>query len=533
MIAEKTKTLGVVSFITLAALQVNSQTSKLPNILICMADDVSYPYMGAYGCQWVKTPNSDSIANQGIIFRNAYTPNAKSAPSRSCLLTGLNSWQLEAACNHVPHFPAKFKTFTEVLAENGYFVGLTGKGWAPGDPGTINGKPRQLIGVPFDKYQYPVPITTGISTNNYAENFDDFLNNRPSDKPFFFWFGSLEPHRGYEYGSGIRLGNYKTADISKVPLYWPDNEVVRTDMLDFAFELEHFDTHIGKMIRSLKQRGLLDNTIVIITADNGMPFPRVKGQAYYDSNHLPLIIMWKKGIKYIKREITDHVNFIDIAPTILEIAKISEGKTGMQPIQGKSILPVLLSDKETVDKTRDHVLIGKERHDVGRPNDVGYPIRGIIKGNFIYLYNFKTDRWPAGNPETGYLNCDGGATKSEILNGKNNPQLFRFWELNFGKRPAEELYNTDNDPYCITNLADNPLYKKIKSKLKSQLFSELKKQKDPRILGNGDIFDNYPYADVEDINFYQRFIENKIKRFPTWISPTDVDYEALEKIREK
>ena len=98
-----------------------------PNILFCIMDDASM-HMGAYGYKWVNTPAFDKVAENGLLFTNGYTPNAKCAPSRSAVLTGRNSWQLEEAANHVLNFPAKFKTFPEVLRENGYVTALTGKG---------------------------------------------------------------------------------------------------------------------------------------------------------------------------------------------------------------------------------------------------------------------------------------------------------------------------------------------------------------------------------------------------------------------
>ena len=94
-----------------------------PNILFCIADDASYPHMGAYGCDWVKTPGFDSVAKQGVLFTRGYTPNAKCAPSRACILTGRNSWQLEEAANHWCDFPAKFKSYSEALLDSGYFTG--------------------------------------------------------------------------------------------------------------------------------------------------------------------------------------------------------------------------------------------------------------------------------------------------------------------------------------------------------------------------------------------------------------------------
>jgi len=190
--------------------------------------------------------------------------------------------------------------------------------------------------------------------------------------------------------------------------FWPDNDTVRNDMLDYAFEIEYFDAQLVKMLEMLEENGELPNTIVIVTGDNGMPFPRIKGQSYEYSNHLPMAIMWGKGIKNPGRTIDDFVNFIDIAPTLLETAGISESESGMQVIEGKSLTDIFKSKKSgIIDPNRDHILIGKERHDVGRPDDQGYPIRGIIKDGYLYIRNFKTERWPSGNPETGYLNCDG------------------------------------------------------------------------------------------------------------------------------
>lgn len=119
----------------------------------------------------------------------------------------------------------------------------------------------------------------------------------------------------------------------------------------------------------------------------------------------------EKGITKTGREIKDLLSFIDLAPTILAVAGIPEEKSRMQPIEGKSFLDLLT--KEDSKPQKDYVLIGKERHDVGRPNDQGYPIRGIIKGDFLYLINFETSRWPAGNPETGYMNVDGSPTKQK------------------------------------------------------------------------------------------------------------------------
>lgn len=517
---------GLVFIAVLSSCQFELKEVKRPNILFTIADDASWKHFSAYGCKWIKTPAFDKVADQGILFTNAYTPNAKCAPSRSCILTGRNSWQLEEACNHAPYFPAKFKTYAEALGENGYWVGSVAKGWAPGVPGSINGKERELTGPKFDIHK-TTPPTEYISDNDYARNFEEFLKVRPKDKPFCFWFGSKEPHRAYEFKAGIKKGGKKLAEINKVPEFWPDVDSIRIDMLDYAFEIEYFDSHLQKMLNKLEEIGELDNTIVVVTADNGMPFPRIKGQVYEYSNHLPLAIMWPKGIKKPGRVVDDFVNFIDFAPTFLDVAGLTFKSAGMQATTGKSLNDIFSSEKSgKVTADRDFILVGKERHDVGRPDDQGYPVRGIVKGDFLYLRNFKPARWPQGNPETGYLNCDASPTKTYILDTRRKKGELKYWQLNFGKRVAEELYNIKKDPYCMNNLAKVKDFSVMKSRMLNEMKRRLMEQKDPRILGNGDIFDQYQYSGSAK-DYYNRYIRGeKVKA--GWINESDYDTDFKE-----
>ena len=499
---------------------------KPPNILFAIADDASWKHFGAYGCDWVKTPAFDRVAAQGILFTQAYTPNAKCAPSRASILTGRNSWQLEEAANHSPVFPAKFKTYAEALGENGYWVGSTAKGWAPGDPGEINGKRRELTGPKFDEHKTEPPAKF-ISDNDYAKNFGAFLEARPKGQPFCFWYGSLEPHRAYEFEAGINYGGKSLADIDRVPPFWPDVDSIRTDMLDYAFEIEYFDQHLQRMLQMLEDAGELENTIVIVTSDNGMPFPRIKGQVYEYSNHLPLAIMWPDGIKKPGRVIDDLVSFIDFAPTFLELSGLTVEKSGMQPVTGRSLTEYFHTEEEGKEvKERSYVLVGKERHDVGRPDDQGYPVRGIVSRGFLYLRNFEPDRWPKGNPETGYLNCDGSPTKTYILDTRRKKGEWRYWQQNFGKRPAEELYLIEQDPFCMTNLIDEPIFAGLKMILEQEMIEKLIEQGDPRVMGEGEIFDNYPYHGAVQ-NYYNRYIAGE--DVPAgWVNKTDYDSDLME-----
>lgn len=503
------------------------QEPEKPNILFCIADDASFPHMGAYGTDWISSPGFDRVAREGILFMNCYTPNAKCAPSRSCILTGRNSWQLEEAANHWPYFPDKFKTYAETLSERGYFVGYTAKGWGPGKVGEINGRPRQLTGIPFNDKKLDPPAAH-INNNDYAENFGAFLDARPENMPFCFWYGSTEPHRAYEFRAGINYGKKSIDQVEEVLPFWPNEDSVKIDMLDYAYEIEWFDKHLQKMMAMLEEMDELNNTIVIVTADNGMPFPRIKGQVYEYSNHLPLAIMWKDGIVNPGRSVEDFVNFIDFAPTFLELAGIAGGESGMQPMEGRSLTDIFFSpDAGVVNPERNYILLGKEKHDVGRPGDVGYPVRGIIRDGYLYLKNFKTDRWPAGNPETGYLNTDGSPTKTVILNDRRRKGTSDFWDLNFGKRPEEELYNINEDPYCLHNLALNPSYSEIMDRLKLDMARHLEEQNDPRMLGNGDIFDSYLYSNEADRNFYERFMNGE-EVHAGWVNESDFEIEPVE-----
>ena len=509
----------VILFCGLLFLGCDSQTSQQPNILVLMADDAGH--MGS--SEWLKTPAFDRIAAAGILFTNAYTPNAKCAPSRASLLTARNSWQLKEACNHFNNFPAEFKTYPETLKDFGYYTGYTGKGWGPGIPGLKDGKPRELCGRLWNDKKLVAPAKH-ISDTDYAGNFMDFFINKPANQPFYFWCGGYEPHRRYQYKAGIESGK-KLSDIKEVPPFFPDNEVVRTDILDYAFEIEYFDSHAGKILSFLEEKGELDNTLVVMTSDHGMPFPRVKSDEYDMSNHIPLAMMWGKNLKNPGRKIENYVSFIDLAPTFFDVAGIPWQKSGMQDTPGSSLRPFFTGGSNNF---RDHVLIGKERHDVGRPNDYGYPIRGIVSDGWLYLRNYRPDLWPACNPECGYSTVDGSPTKTEILKSRHNPGTKYLWEWSFGKRTPEELFNLNDDPYCINNLALDESVSGTKKGLKAKMEEELKKQNDPRMFGNGDVFHTYKYTDPRWENLYEKMVIRKTGVVPIWIDSTDIETDFIE-----
>lgn len=495
------------------------ETSPRPNILFAIADDWSAGHASCLGAAWVSTPSFDRVAAEGFLLTRAYTPNAKCAPSRAAILTGRNSWQLEAAANHIAFFPPRFGSFVEALEASGYEAAFTGKGWGPGVARTEDGSPRTLTGRRFSDREAEPP-TSGISKTSYADNFDAFLDQRDPNRPFVFWYGSLEPHRGYEAGSGLAAGK-NPEDIARVPAFWPDTPEVRSDMLDYAVEVEHFDRHLGRMLDALDARGLAEHTVVVVTSDHGMPFPRAKGQAYPISNEVPLAIRWPGRVAG-GQIADDFVSLIDIAPTLLGAAGVPAA--GMAEITGRSLLGMLTGGTAT--PHRDFVLLGKERHDVGRPLDGGYPIRGIRRGPWLYLTNHEPTRWPAGNPETGYLNCDASPTKTLLLERRRTAGQDPHWELCFGPRPAEELYHLGADPDAVVNLAGREAFDATRGALRAELQAALEAEGDPRALGNGGIFDSYPVANRGQRGFYERFLAGE-RPATGWVLRSDYEPEPI------
>jgi arylsulfatase A-like enzyme len=246
---------------------------------------------------------------------------------------------------------------------------------------------------------------------------------------------------------------------------------------------------------------------------------------YEFSNHMPMAVMWPRGIAAKGRVVDDYVSFVDLAATFTDLAGLKWSETGMHPTVGRSLIDIFSG--KTINPPRDHVLIGQERHDVGRPHDWGYPVRGIIKDGTLYLRNYEPSRWPAGDPETGYLNTDGSPTKTDILKARREGRDTRVWNLAFGKRGAEELYDLRADPDCLRNLADDPRYRERKEQLRQLMESELRAQGDPRQSGNGEVFDRYMYADESTRNFYERFMRGE-KLKAGWVNESDFEKSPVK-----
>jgi arylsulfatase A-like enzyme len=456
-------------------------TPRRPNILFLLGDDWAWPHASCLGYAAIKTPTFDRMAREGVLFRNAHCAAPSCSPSRAAMLTGQWPWRLEDGANLRGSLAAKYAVYPDLLESAGYFVGLTGKGYGPG--GLANRK-RNAAGKSFP-------------------SFDAFLAARPKGKPFCFWFGCAQPHRLYRVGSGIESG----LDPAKVvvPPYLPDNDPVRSDICDYLAASQMFDRKSGQILAALEQSGELEDTLIVMSGDNGWPFPRCKATLYDTGTHQPLAIRWG-GKAAAGRTIDDFVSLADLAPTFLETAGLPVPKN----MTAHSLVPLLHSAKSgQVEPQRDHILTCMETHVPCRAladgTRGGYPMRSILTKDFHYIRNFHADRWPAGDPQGGdaalnfarlavdtfatFADVDAGPTKAWLVLHRNEPAARSAAERAFGKRPARELYDLHKDPYEMTNVAEDPAYQEIESRLDARLMAELKATGDPRATGGGDEFD--------------------------------------------
>ena len=502
----------------------NEKEAERPNILIAISDDQSWPHASAYGTDFVQTPNFDRVAEEGILFHNAIVTSPGCAPSRGSIALGRYPWQNEHAGSHNTVWPKKFKTLADYLMENDYQVGYTGKGVGP-FAWALGGRTTNPAGPVFEAENLEPPYD-GISSTDYSANFDYFLSQINEKEPFFFWYGAHEPHRRYEYGSGEEEG--KAITDEEVPAFLPVTDTVKNDLLDYALEIEWFDKHLGQILQIIENKGMMENTLIFVTADNGMPFPAAKANCYEYGIHVPLAVKWGARIKS-GRQVEDVVSLADIFPTLFEIVDLELPQT--YPVSGKSMTNLLYSDESgKIDENRNAVYASRERHSSARYANLGYPQRAIRTDQYLLIRNYKPERWPAGAPEKfneegekvpAYHDIDYGPTLQYYIDHQDDPSMKPFVKQALSPRPFEELYDIIEDPACQNNLSNDPEFKTIKDQLSKQLSDFLIKTEDPREVGpDKDIFETHPRYFV-------------IRDFPEPDWKEDLDQEYLKELISK
>jgi arylsulfatase A-like enzyme/ketosteroid isomerase-like protein len=509
-----------------------SETAKRPNILFAFADDWgrcagAYARIDGNGTMndAIQTPTFDRVAREGVLFRHAFVSAPSCTPCRSALLTGQHFWRTgRGAILRGAVWEASHQAFPFLLRDSGYHIGETYKVWSPGTP----------VDAPFGAGQYayeraggqfnqfseqvtrmvaegmPVDAAKQVLYKQVRANFDAFLAARDATRPFCYWFGPTNVHRKWIKGSGKAFwGIDPDALQGKLPPFLPDVPVVREDVSDYFGEVQAFDTALGLLLERLAELGELDNTLVVVSGDHGPPgFPHGKCNLYDFGSSVALAIRW--GGANGGRVVDDLVSLTDLAPTFLELANAPVPNQ----MTGRSLVEILRSKKSgLVDPNRSAVFLGRERHvDSARADFMPYPQRAIRTNEFLYIINFRPDRWPLGDPYrldsdnppssnelTEDTRCtladeDAGPAKAWLVGMRDDPHWQSHFNWVYGKRPREELYDLKTDPHQTRNVAADLAYEPTRARLEQQLLGELKRTGDPRLLDEGRFFETPPMS---------------------------------------
>lgn len=508
------------------------QARTRPNILMVFADDwgrfaSAYAKLDGPGTinDLVQTPHFDRIAQEGVLFRRAFVSAPSCTPCRSALLSGQHFWRTgRGAILRGAVWDGSQPAFPLLLKEAGYHLGETYKVWSPGTPGDAPfgaGKyAYEKAGGRFNQFSENVTrmVAKGQPLDQakeelYAEvvaNFDAFLADRQASQPFCYWFGPTNVHRQWVRGSGLKLWGIQPDQFQgKLPAFLPDVPVVREDLADYFGEIQAFDTALGKLIKRLEEVGELENTLVVVSGDHGAPgFPHGKCNLYDFGSSVSLAI--RGGGAKGGRVVDDLISLTDLAPTFLQLAqvKIPERMTG------RSLVEILNSTQSgQIDPRRTAVLIGRERHvENARADFLPYPQRAIRTHDFLYIVNFRPERWPLGDPyrldsndeptaeeltqetRVSFPDEDAGPTKAWLVGARKDPKWESYFQQAYGRRPREELYDLRNDPNQTKNVAQDVRYTETRQQLEKQLMEELQATGDPRLIEDGRFFETPPLA---------------------------------------
>jgi N-sulfoglucosamine sulfohydrolase len=398
------------------------------------------------------------------------------SPSRAALLTGRNFWELEQGAFIQAWLPAKFPAMPELMESGGYHAGYSGKGWGPGVVPPESGRTRNPAGNAYNGIKRATR-QEGISDIDYPANFAKFLDARVRGQPFWFWVGSTEPHspHGKENYKKLAEKHHVNESAVKVPGFLPDTPGVRRHRANMLYEVCHADEDLGRVLKILEERGELANTLLIVTADNGTQVLRSKTNLYDWGLRVPLAMMWPARVK-AGRRVDDFVNFIDLAPTILQ----ATGLRVPREMSGRSLLDVLAA--------------GIEWHGEAPPTSLAG--RMIRDERYLYIVNYsaapRRPLAPAAKwlPDADYAKTAETADEIDLINKHpEHPAVKKFVTLFVSPRPREELYDSEADPWQLNNLADSPAHAATKARLKAQLETYQRQTKDPRITGDMKIFD--------------------------------------------
>lgn len=394
-------------------------TDLPPNIVFFIADDVSKEDFGTYGHPSIQTPNVDALAAQGMRFDNAYLTTSSCSPTRCSIITGRYPHNTGAPNLHAI-LPDEQIRFPELLREAGYYTALAGK----------NHMFEDYSDRAFDR------MTDGGRPAG-AEDWVEHLQQRPKDKPFFFWFAAYDGHRAWQINDKAPVYD---PDQIIVPPYLVDTPAVREDLANYYHEVSRFDYYIGQVIKELKRQGVLDNTLIVVASDNGRPFPRDKTRLYDSGIKTPWVVHYPPLIEE-PATTTSFVSVIDFSATCLELAGVEVPPS----IQGRSLAPILSDPEATI---RDVIFAEQNWHVYLNHS------RMVRFDDYLYIKNNFPDQ-PNLSYESDTRYPSGQALWEAQAAGETLPYQQQIFA---DPQPSEELYQVSKDPYQIRNQASHPAY---------------------------------------------------------------------------
>lgn len=422
----------------------NGHSAEPTNFILFIADDVSWNDYGCYGNSSARTPAIDSLAQNGLRFDQAFLTASSCSPSRSSIVTGRYPHNNgKAAELHLP-IAANLPWFPELLRELGYYTALSGKNHMKMDA-KIGNSPDHSRPKAFDL------IDGGRAPGNSGghANWVKITRDRPKDQPFFFWFAAYDAHRGWDADNqwdADKYGPMHSASDVVVPPFLVDSESTRGDLASYYNEVTRFDYYIGQVVRELEQQGELDNTLILILADNGRPFPRAKTRLHDSGMKTGLVAHWPNGIQSTGA-CNSLVSVIDIAPTLLSIAtsQIAQQHVGYPTFQGVSMEHLF---KDPTQSIRRYAFSEHNWHDYEAHG------RSVRDGQFLYIKNNRPDAsWqgPADSVRSPSFDALKTQRDAEKLTQAQHDVFLK-------PRPTEELYMVNDDPHQLNNLVNNPAY---------------------------------------------------------------------------
>ena len=458
--------LALLALLLTAALEKFSNPSTPLNVVLIITDDQG-AHLSALGTKGLSTPNMDELAREGTLFTNAFAVAASCSPSRAAMLTGMHPhanglWrnvhtptlgddetQFTTASTEVDAVGVHeyLRTLPEILRANGYFSAIT-----------------QKLGVgPPWKFPYDSRNPVWKSPESFKKVTAQFIDEA-GDRPFFIQANISPPHRNFDYftfpQSWQRYATWQRLpdpDAIEVPGYLADNPLMREDWREYLRSIQVADACVGAVLEALREKGAYNKTLIIFTSDNGEPYHRAKASPYYAGLHVPFIIKGPRAPK--NRTLEALISHIDIMPTILDYL----GLDIPESVQGHSLKPLLSGKTDT-----GRSFVFGEHHAHGWPREQHYPSRAVFDGRFYYIQNLMPDKGYALPLDLRQEEVWGNRSHQATLQAEGTIQHRLLKQLESG-RPSEELYDMENDPWQLVNLADSEQHRRKLEELKLTL----------------------------------------------------------------